>query len=42
MSAVALVKADVCPEKPAFEPFTPNWFYELANLTMNAPVAGTS
>lgn len=29
------------PEEAAYEPFSPAWFYELANLTMNAPTDGT-
>lgn len=29
------------PEEAVYEPFSPAWFYELANLTMNAPTDGT-
>ncbi len=28
------------PGKASYEPFSPGWLYELANLTMNAPVDG--
>ena len=37
----ATVVAGSNPEKAAYEPFSPAWFYELANLTMNAPTDGT-
>jgi hypothetical protein len=37
----AIVVAGSDPEKAAYEPFSPGWFYELANLTMNAPTDGT-
>jgi hypothetical protein len=29
------------PGNASYEPFSPGWLYELANLTMNAPVGGT-
>ncbi len=29
------------PGKASYEPFSPGWFYELATLTINAPVDGT-
>jgi len=29
------------PEKAVYEPFTPSWFYEVGNLTVNAPDDGT-
>jgi hypothetical protein len=29
------------PGKASYEPFTPGWLYELANLSMDAPVEGT-
>ena len=29
------------PGKAVYEPFTPSWFYELGNLTTNAPDDGT-
>ncbi len=37
----AKVVAGSNPEKAVYEPFSPAWFYELANLTMNAPTDGT-
>jgi len=37
----AIVVAGSNPEEATYEPFSPAWFYELANLTMNAPTDGT-
>jgi hypothetical protein len=37
----AIVVGGSDPEKAAYEPFSPAWFYELAGLTMNAPTDGT-
>jgi hypothetical protein len=37
----AKVVAGSNPEEAAYEPFSPAWFYELANLTIDAPTDGT-
>lgn len=37
----AIVVNGIAPEKATYEAFSPGWFYEVGNLTMNAPADGT-